>query len=237
VPLVVPEVNCALLEHNPMLVANPNCSTIAIVMALAPLARVARLERVVVSTYQSVLGRRRPKRSPSSRAGCAPVSTVHRRRARAGCRPFAFNVVPQIDRLESNGYFREGDEDRVGDAEDSRAACAPRDGDGGARAGAGRATRQPSTRASTGALDPEEARALWRRFPESRWWTIPAAGRYPTPLAAAGRDEVLVGRARRDISQPNTLEFFVTSDNLRKAPPLNAVQIAEELCRAGSRTP
>jgi aspartate-semialdehyde dehydrogenase len=65
----------------------------------------------------------------------------------------------------------------------------------------------------------------------------PARGRYPTPLEVEGRDEVLVGRARRDISQPNALEFFVASDNLRKGAALNAVQIAEELCRVGSRTP
>jgi aspartate-semialdehyde dehydrogenase len=87
------------------------------------------------------------------------------------------------------------------------------------------------------AIEPDEARALWRRFPGLEVVDDPGSARYPTPLAAAGRDEVLVGRARRDLSQPNALEFFIASDNLRKGAALNAVQIAEELCRAGSRTP
>jgi aspartate-semialdehyde dehydrogenase len=82
-----------------------------------------------------------------------------------------------------------------------------------------------------GALEPDAARALWRAFPGLEVVDDPAHARYPTPLAAAGRDAVLVGRARRDPSQAHGLEFFVCSDNLRKGAALNAVQIAEVMPR------
>jgi aspartate-semialdehyde dehydrogenase len=80
-------------------------------------------------------------------------------------------------------------------------------------------------------MDPDEARALWRAFPGIEVVDDPARLAYPTPLASAGRDPVLVGRARRDVADPNGLVFFVCSDNLRKGAALNAVQIAEELVR------
>jgi aspartate-semialdehyde dehydrogenase len=235
VPLVVPEVNGALLEQNPTLVANPNCSTIAIALALAPLARAARLERVVVSTYQSVSGGGAEALAELESGVRSGLDGPPPARA-GGLAPFAFNVVPQIDRLESNGYFRE--EMKIV-WETRKILGLP------ALAVTATAVRVPvrvGHAASINArfdraLEPDEARALWRRFPGIEVVDDPAAGRYPTPLAVEGRDEVLVGRARRDISQPNTLEFFVASDNLRKGAALNAVQIAEELCRAGSRTP
>ena len=79
-------------------------------------------------------------------------------------------------------------------------------------------------------VTPDEARALWSAMPGMMVVDDPARGRYPMPLEAAGRDPVLVGRCREDLSQPNGLEFFVASDNLRKGAALNAVQIAEALC-------
>jgi aspartate-semialdehyde dehydrogenase len=235
VPLVVPEVNGALLEPGPTLVANPNCSTIAIVMALAPLARVARIERVAVSTYQSGSGGGAESLAEleigvrGGLEGAPPPRT-------GGLPPYAFNVVPHIDRLESNGYFRE--EMKIvwetrkilglpGLPVTATAVRVP------VRVGHAAAVNVRFDRA----IEPEEARAVWRRFPGVEVVDDPGNGRYPTPLEAEGKDEVLVGRARRDISQPNALEFFIASDNLRKGAALNAVQIAEELCRAGTRTP
>ncbi len=227
VPLVVPEVNGELLDARPTLVANPNCSTIAIVMALAPLAREIGIERVVVSTYQSVSGagsqaveeleagiRAGLEGPPPPRAGGLP--------------PFAFNVVPQIDRFEANGYSRE--EMKViwetrkilglpGLPVTATAVRVP------VRIGHAAAINVTFRRATT----PEEARALWAKTPGVIVVDDPAQGRYPTPLEAAGRDEVLVGRARHDISQQHGLDFFVASDNLRKGAALNAVQIAERL--------
>ena len=235
IPLVVPEVNGTVLESQPPLVANPNCSTIALVMALAPLARAARLERVAVATYQSVSGggaeplaelesgvRRGLDGPPPPRAGGLP--------------PFAFNVIPHIDRFESNGYSRE-EMKIVWETRKilglpvlpvtATAVRVP------VRVGHSAVVNARFDRS----IDADEARALWRAFPGVVVVDDLLRNRYPMPLEAEGRDEVLVGRARRDISQPNALEFFVASDNLRKGAALNAVQIAEELCRVGSRTP
>lgn len=227
IPLVVPEINGALLDARPTLVANPNCSTIAIVMALAPLARVAAIERVVVSTYQSVSGagsqaieeldagvRAGLDGPPPPRPGGAP--------------PYAFNVIPQIDRFEANGYSRE--EMKV--VWETRKILALPE-----LAVTATAVRVPVRVGHAAAVnvqfarvvEPDEARALWARMPGVIVVDDPAAGRYPMPLDVAGRDEVLVGRARRDVSHPRGLEFFVASDNLRKGAALNAVQIAERM--------
>jgi aspartate-semialdehyde dehydrogenase len=232
IPLVVPEINGALLDARPTLVANPNCSTIAIVMALAPLARAATLERVVVSTYQSVSGagsQAVEELESGVRAGLDGPPPPRP----GGLPPFAFNVIPQIDRFESNGYSRE--EMKVvwetrkilGLPELRVTATAVRVP---VRVGHAAAVNVTFTRA----FEPDEARALWSRAPGIVVVDDPPAGRYPMPLDAAGRDEVLVGRARRDVSHPFGLEFFVASDNLRKGAALNAVQIAERMLGAGS---
>ena len=138
-------------------------------------------------------------------------------------------MVPHIDRFEDNGYTRE--EMKVvwetrkilGLPELPVTATAVRVP---VRVGHAAAVQRDVRRA---AGSPDEARALWRAFPRrATWWTIRHAGRYPTPLEAAGRDEVLVGRARaRSLATRAALEFFVASDNLRKGAALNAVQIAE----------
>jgi aspartate-semialdehyde dehydrogenase len=230
VPLVVPEVNGPLLAARPPLVANPNCSTIGIVMALAPLARAAGLERVVVSTYQSVSGAGRGALDELERGVRAGLDGPPPGRADGGP-PFAFNVVPQIDRFEENGYSRE--EMKVvwetrkilglpGLPVTATAVRVP------VRVGHSAAVNVTLARD----LDPDEARALWASTPGLLVVDDPARGRYPTPLAAEGRDQVLVGRARRDLSQPRGLEFFVASDNLRKGAATNAVQIAEGLVQA-----
>ena len=227
IPLVVPEINGGELDALPSLVANPNCSTIAIVLALAPLAKVARLQRLWVATYQSVSGagaraldelergiRAGLEGSPPFRDGKAP--------------PFAFNVVPQIAAFEDNGYTREEMkivwESRkiLGLPELAVSATAVRVP---VRIGHGSAVRAEFDRV----VEPDEARSHWRSFPGLEVVDDPRAGRYPTPLEAEGRDAVLVGRARRDLSEPRALEFFVASDNLRKGAALNAVQIAEVL--------
>jgi aspartate-semialdehyde dehydrogenase len=227
VPLVVPEVNGALLESHPMLVANPNCSTIGLVVALAPLARAVGLERVVVSTYQSVSGAGSEALDELERGVRGGLDGPPPAR-RDGGAPFAFNVVPHIDRFEENGYSRE--EMKVV-WETRKILGLP---DLPVTATAVRVPVRVGHAASVNvtlarALDPEEARALWRAAPGLVVIDAPGEGRYPTPLAAEGRDEVFVGRARRDLSHPRGLEFFVTSDNLRKGAATNAVQIAEGL--------
>jgi aspartate-semialdehyde dehydrogenase len=228
VPLVVPEVNGALLESRPMLVANPNCSTIALVLALAPLARAAGLERVVVATYQSVSGAGQAGLDDLERGVRAGLDGPPPPRA-DGAPPFAFNVVPHIDRFEDNGYTRE--EMKI--VWESRKILGLPD-----LAITATAARVPVRVGHAAAVNvtlrtpisPEQARELWKRMPGVVVVDDPATARYPTPLEAAGRDPVLVGRARRDLSHPNGLEFFIASDNLRKGAALNAVQIAEALC-------
>ncbi len=230
VPLVVPEVNGRMLEGHPPLVANPNCSTIGIVVALAPLARAAGIERVVVSTYQSVSGAGSEALDELERGVRGGLDGPPPARGDGGP-PFAFNVVPQIDRFEANGYSRE--EMKVvwetrkilelpGLAITATAVRVP------VRVGHSAAVNVTFSRA----LDPDEARALWASASGVVVVDDPARGRYPMPLAAEGRDEVLVGRARRDVSHPRGLEFFIASDNLRKGAATNAVQIAEGLLQA-----
>ena len=227
VPLVVPEINGALLDSRPPLVANPNCSTIALVMALAPLSRSAGIERVVVSTYQAVSGAGSEALEELERGvrlglgGAPPV------RGDGGA-PFAFNVLPHIDRFEENGYSRE--EMKVvwetrkilGLPELPVTATAVRVP---VRVGHSAAVNVTLSRP----LTPDEARALWKAAPGIAVVDDPARGLYPTPLLAAGRDDVLVGRIRRDLSHPRGLEFFIASDNLRKGAATNAIQIAEHL--------
>jgi aspartate-semialdehyde dehydrogenase len=235
VPLVVPEVNAHALRDRPTLIANPNCSTIAIVVALAPLARAAGLERVVVSTYQSVSGAGSKAVDELERGirlgleGPPPPRTD-------GLAPFAYNVVPHIDRFEDNGYTREEMKivwetrkilDLPGLPVSATAVRVP------VRVGHAAAITARFTRP----IAADEARALWRGFEGLEVVDDPLASRYPMPLEAAGRDPVLVGRARADLTDPNGLVFFVASDNLRKGAALNAVQIAEHLVplRAGAR--
>jgi aspartate-semialdehyde dehydrogenase len=231
VPLVVPEVNGALLESRPPLVANPNCSTIAIVLPLAALAPVARLERLVVATYQSVSGAGSDSLAELERGVRDGLEGPPPPRP-GGLAPFAFNVVPHIDRFEDNGYSREEMkivwESRkiLGLPELPVTATAVR-----VPVRVGHSVAVWSTWSRT--IEPDEAREHWRRFPGIEVVDDPGQNRYPTPLAVAGRDPVLVGRARRDLSDPRGLVFFVSSDNLLKGAALNAVQIAERLCRQG----
>ncbi len=234
IPLVVPEVNAHELDARPMLVANPNCSTIAIVLPLAALHAAARLRRVVVSTYQSVSGAGSEALDELESGVRAGLDGDPPARAN-GLAPFAFNVVPHIDRFEDNGYTR-GEmkivwETRkiLGLPELPVTATAVRVP---VRVGHSAAVWASFERP----VDPDEARALWRAFPGIDVVDDPAANIYPTPLAVAGRDPVLVGRARRDLTDPNGLTFFVVSDNLRKGAALNAVQIAEVLCRESVKT-
>jgi aspartate-semialdehyde dehydrogenase len=229
IPLVVPEVNRAELDARPALIANPNCSTIAIVLPLAALRRAAALERLVVATYQSVSGagsEALEQLEHGIRAGLDGPPP----RLPDGRPPFAYNVVPHIDRFEDNGYTRE--EMKI--VWESRKIL----GLPGLPVTA-TAVRVPVRVGHSAAIvatfarpiAPDEARALWREFPGIEVVDDPGTLAYPTPLASAGRDPVLVGRARPDLSDPRGLVFFTASDNLRKGAALNAVQIAEAVIR------
>lgn len=233
IPLVVPEVNGALLDSAPTLVANPNCSTIAIALALAPLARTVGLESVEVATYQSVSGGGSDAVDELERGIRAGLNGDPPRRTDGGP-SFAYNVVPQIDRFEANGFSREEmkvvwETRKILGLPDLPLNCTavrvP------VRVGHAAAVTVILGRA----LTPDEARALWAKSPGMRVIDEPLAGRFPTPLDAAGRDEVLVGRTRTALTHPRGLSFFVVSDNLRKGAATNAVQIGERLAEVTPR--
>ncbi len=238
VPLVVPEVNGAELAHargarwkGGGLVANPNCTTIPIVCALAPLRAAAGLRRVVVSTYQAVSG--------AGRAGIDELEKqigdlLSGREAETDAfqHRIAFNLIPQIDRLLESGYTNEErkivDETRkiLGQSTLAVTATAVRIPIFyGHSAALNIATERP--------LGADEARALLAKAPGVKLLDAPKEGIYPMPMLAVGGDHTLVGRIREDRSQTNGLDLFLCADNVRKGAALNAVQIAEELVRRG----
>ncbi len=231
VPLVVPEVNGAALEGHRGLVASPNCSTIQMVMVLKPLEDISPLRRVIVSTYQSVSGTGREAidelRLQSRRAldGRAVESKVYPH-------PIAFNLLPHIDDFEPNGYSRE----EMKMVTETRKILGRPD-----LAVAATTVRVPVEVGHSEAvwieterpIDPDEARAALSSMPGVVVEDDPGRAIYPTPLRAAGRDEVFVGRVRRDLTCERGLVFWVVSDNLRKGAASNAVHIAEALIKQG----
>jgi aspartate-semialdehyde dehydrogenase len=227
VPLVVPEVNPDDLRNHKGIIANPNCSTIAVVVVLAPLHRKYGLARIVVSTYQSVSG-----------AGLDAVCELaaHSEAALAG-RPLppagfqhdiAFNIIPQIDRFDSRGWTFE--ETKM--INETRKIL----GDSSIRVIA-TAARVPVFRGHSASVyaefrrpvDPSHAREILRTADGVEVADDPARARYPTPLDCEGRDATLVGRIRSDPDSPYGLCLWIASDNLRKGAALNAVQIAERI--------
>lgn len=222
--LIVPEINGHLLTPEDRIIANPNCSTIQLVMALAPLHRAYGLKRIVVSTYQSVTG-----------TGMKAVRQLDDERAgRAGEKAYPYpidrNVIPRCDVFLDNGYTKE--EMKV--VHETRKIL----GDGSIGITC-TAVRVPVTGGHSEAVnvefardfDLDEVRRRLREFPGILLLDDPAKDEHPMPLLANGRDEVLVGRLRRDESQPNTLNMWIVADNLRKGAATNAVQIAEHLLR------
>lgn len=231
VPLVVPEVNEEALEGHAGIVANPNCVAAPLVVALKPLADAVGLERLVVSSYQSVSGTGQAavtelrEQSAGFLAGDEPAPSVYPH-------PIAFNVLPHIDSFDHSGYT--GEERKV--ADETRKMLSLPD----LRVSA-TCVRVPVIRAhsaavhieTTDALTADEARRLLMGAPGVVLVDEPRLARYPLPREAQDRDEVLVGRIREDSSHPRGLALWISSDNLRKGAATNAVQIAESLVTRG----
>ena len=238
VPLVVPEVNAAALQKHEGIVANPNCSTAQLVLALKPLHDLAKITRVWIATYQAVSG-----------AGAAAVEELNAQnaalaagRAISAAGPafpvqIAANVIPQIGGFDELGYTSEEmklvHETRKIMGEDTLrvtpivAARVP------VVVGHSEAVSVETERPVT----PAEARALWASAPglavlDEQAGTDPYRA-YPMPLGAAGRDTTFIGRIRQDLDNPHGLNFWIVSDNLRKGAATNAVQIAESLVAQG----
>ena len=230
VPLVVPEVNADDIRRHEGIIANPNCSTIQMVVALQPLHRAASLTRVVVATYQSVSGAG-GKGIVELNRQLAEVAAGGEPKADVFTKPIVGNVIPRIDVLMDDGYYKEEwkmihETRKIMHLPELPVAAT--------------CVRVPVEVSHSEVvhaeferpLGPAEARALLSEAPGVVVVDNPAEDLYPLPVDAAGRDEVFVGRIRKDASHPNGLVMWVVADNVRKGAALNAVQIAEELVSA-----
>ena len=231
VPLVVSEVNPDAVESHRGIVANPNCSTMQMVVALAPIHRAVGIERIVVSTYQPVSGTGRRAMAELEGQAHAMLHASDPPPAEVYPHRIAFNVLPQVE------TFREGDdyttEERKMMAETRKildlseeelgvsATCVRVPVFFGESESVNVQTRAP--------LDPTKARELLAGAPGVAVVDSPSEGLYPLANEATGRDDVLVGRIRRDPSHERCLNMWIVGDNLRKGAATNAVQVAELL--------
>lgn len=225
VPLIVPEVNADDIDWHKGIIANPNCSTIIMVVAVNPLHKAASIKRILVSTYQAVSGAGKAgldeldQHIHAAINGVEPILRVFQH-------PIAFNVIPHIDVFEDNAYTREEmkmvwETQKIMHAPELRIAAT--------------AVRIPVYRSHSEsiyietekALSPQEARQILADAPGVIVQDDPLHNTYPMPLFSSNRDEVFVGRIRRDISSENGLAMWVAADQIRKGAATNAIQIAE----------
>lgn len=227
--LVVPEINGDVLEDSDMIIANPNCSTIQMVLPLAPVHKALKIKRIVVSTYQSVTG--------------TGYKAIHQMEAeRAGAKwgeypavypcPIDQNILPHIDSFLENGYTKEEmkmvNETKKILRDDSIAVTAT-------------TVRVPVQGGHSESINIEvekpfeidQVRELMGSIPGVVVQDDPAHNVYPMPLYAWGKDDVFVGRIRRDFTLENGFNFWCVSDNIRKGAATNAVQIASLLLEKG----
>jgi aspartate-semialdehyde dehydrogenase len=222
--LIIPEINADVLTKDDKIIANPNCSTIQMLIALAPLQRKYGIKRVVVSTYQSITGtgvkavRQLENEYKGEKGEMAYHYQIHR------------NAIPHCDVFEENGYTKEEmklvRETKKILRDDSIAVTAT-------------AVRIPVVGGHSESVNVElkndfdinEVRALLAQSAGIKVQDNTETNTYPMPLYAHGKDDVFVGRIRRDESQPNTLNFWVVADNLRKGAATNTIQIAEYLIK------
>jgi aspartate-semialdehyde dehydrogenase len=229
VPLVVPEVNAHDISRHKGIIANPNCSTIQMVVALKPLHDQARIKRIVVTTFQSVSGTGKDAMDELMEE-CQDLLSFKSASPKVYPYQIAFNCLPQIDDFLPSGYTKEEmkmvHETRkiMGDQSIHVTATTVRVP---VYVGHSEAVNIETERK----LSANEARAILSTAPGVLLYDDPAHKIYPMPLEVAGKDEVYVGRVREDESIANGLNLWVVADNLRKGAALNAVQIAEHLAQ------
>ena len=220
--LIVPEINAQTLTKEDKIIANPNCSTIQLVMALAPLHKKYKMKRLVVSTYQSVSGtgskavKQMENEEKDVAAQMAYPYQIHR------------NVIPHCDVFQDNGYTKEEmklalePQKILNDQSFSITATAVRVPTSGGHS-------EAVNVAFDNDFTLDQVRNILQTTPGITLQDNPDTNTYPMPILAHNKDEVFVGRLRRDLSQQNTLNMWIVSDNLRKGAATNAIQIAEYL--------
>lgn len=230
VPLVVPEVNPDDIRHHKGIIANPNCSTIQMVVALYPLHKVNPIKRIIADTYQSVSGVGGIAALEELKTQVKQVLDGEDTAPHVFPHQIAFNVLPEIDVFRDDGYTREErkllEETRkimhAGDIAVS-ATCVR------VPVLLGHAIAVHIEFAQPMAVD--DAQRILSRSPGIKILNDTSISLYPQPWSAAGTDEVFVGRIRKDVSHANGLAMWICADNLRKGAALNAIQIAEEMIK------
>lgn len=227
IPLVVPEINYQAASNHRGIIANPNCTTILMGMAIWPLHQLEPIQRIVVATYQSASGAGAQAMEELKAQARAILNGIEPE-TQAFPHPLAFNLFPHNSPLNEAGYCQEemkmlNETRKILDVPDLpiTATC----------------VRVPVLRAHSEAINiefanpfaPERARSVLSEAPGVRLVEDWQANYFPMPIDASGRDEVLVGRIRQDLSNPNSLELWLSGDQIRKGAALNAVQIAELL--------
>ncbi len=229
IPLVVPEVNAHDLKWHKGIIANPNCSTIQMVVVLKPIHDAAKIRRVVVTTFQAVSGTGMKAMDELLQQTTALLNF---KEVKCNVYPhqIAFNVLPHIDKFLENGYTKEEmkmvNETKKIMGDDSIRVTAT-------------TVRVPVFRGHSESLNietdkkitPQEVREILEKSPGITVFDVVEKNLYPLPLDVAGKDDVYVGRIRNDESIENGINMWIVSDNLRKGAALNAVQIAEELVK------
>ncbi|MDP3048268.1 MAG: aspartate-semialdehyde dehydrogenase [Thermodesulfovibrionales bacterium] len=227
VPLIVPEVNSHDLKWHKGIIANPNCSTIQMVVVLKPIHDAAKIKRVVITTFQSVSGTGKKAMDELLQQ---TTDILNFKEAKCNVYPhqIAFNVLPHIDKFLENGYTKE----EMKMVHETRKIM----GDDSIRLTA-TTVRVPVFRCHSESLNIEtekkitanEVRAVLSKAPGIVVFDAPEKNIYPLPVDVAGKDETYVGRIRADESIENGINMWIVADNLRKGAALNAVQIAEKL--------
>ena len=227
VPLVVPEVNSYDLKWHKGIIANPNCSTIQMVVVLKPIHDAAKIRRVVVTTFQSVSG---TGQKAINELMQQTADLLNFKAVTCTVYPYqiAFNVLPHIDKFLENGYTKE----EMKMVNETRKII----GDPAIRVTA-TTVRVPVFRCHSESLNietgkkltPDEVRAILSAAPGVIVYDAPDKNIYPIPIDVAGKDETYVGRIREDETIENGINMWIVADNLRKGAALNAVQIAEKL--------
>lgn len=230
VPLIVPEVNAGDIKKHKGIIANPNCSTIQMVVALAPIHKKAKVKRIIVSTYQAVSGSGRAAIRQTENEFRAWANNARNSGPMAMDQEIAFNLFPHIGTFAEEGYTSEewkmvNETHKIMHDSKIKISCTT------VRVPVRNGHSEAVYMETQKTLTPQAVRHLLKKAPGICLMDDPANKVYPMPKDCDGKDAVFVGRIRRDPFVKNGLWLWIVADNLRKGAALNAVQIAEELIR------